>query len=812
MYVMSQRYSIDIYRKDDAILIHDKPGGWKRALPGLILSLIPVYLMVLVCIGIYFDPPQPNAAPPAEQPMGWDDVGLIIFGIFVLAPIFGFMLFSFAYIFLYSLWRIGGHETFVINRDSIRRDWWCFWGCRSRIYPRPETIITTIVPGSFFTGGSFGARFRIGKRWYQATDAHLTSASERKWLFDELARFQKEVPVTQPIDEKRRTQKGSLTDLDSGMNILQDPEWHGFRRVVPKSESAVEEETEHGEPGMLALRCAKCHKIIPRAHVLPDKPLAKCPDCGFVFEPLEMKRHNLCHSRESGNLAVRHPRESRGLVSCVKISRLDPRFRGGDGRSRLRIKRTADTLEITQSPLRTGLPLWSIITFLLFDLGMVAFYLYMKQLLPEEDFLALLQDRGENGNAIELWWHFLTVLVGFHVFCLALPLWAFFDRRTIRLDREKLVITGLWFIVPWWKTVSRLQVKKAWYGVFGALSLKDLPITLHNVQLDYGNRSIWIGCSSPSEFEMLRGEINHFLYTNEPRMSDKINEPRMLKSGDREKALPTPRSLTFAARCFYNNAPFIGGTESFDPEVALHCPDCGAKLTAESLDFHTGTAHCELCTADFPVEHIASYRIEPTAETQTDTPPEFITVEKTDDSLTMRYVSQHSKMFLYGAWAASDFFLLFLAGVMGWLIIIKILEGSIIGAIFFTLYFGTMYMIPYFLLTDAKNTLFCDWTIHLAPDEVRLELRCKKRRKTIVIPREKIIEARRNEQMELWHMVRVGHFPDFLWSRKPFGSHLLLDDGTKHHLPLGTVDTRKGRDVTAWMLATINGYLAGTPQ
>jgi hypothetical protein len=188
-----QRYSIDIYRSDDAILIHDKPGGWKRALPGFFLSLIPVFFVLIFVTIFYFDPPQPNAAPPAEQPMGWDDVGLIIFGIFVLAPVFGFMLFSFAWVFLYSLWRIGGHDTFVITCDSIRRDWWCFWGRRSRIYPRPETIIAETSVGYFFMGGSFGAKFRIGKRWYQNDEKFLTCASERKWLFDELARFQKEV-------------------------------------------------------------------------------------------------------------------------------------------------------------------------------------------------------------------------------------------------------------------------------------------------------------------------------------------------------------------------------------------------------------------------------------------------------------------------------------------------------------------------------------------------------------------------------------------------------------------------------------------
>ena len=64
-----------------------------------------------------------------------------------------------------------------------------------------------------------------------------------------------------------------------------------FRRIIPASESVSAEETEPVEPGVLVLRCAKCHKIVPREHVLPDKPLAKCPDCGFVFEPQELNRN-----------------------------------------------------------------------------------------------------------------------------------------------------------------------------------------------------------------------------------------------------------------------------------------------------------------------------------------------------------------------------------------------------------------------------------------------------------------------------------------------------------------------------------------
>jgi hypothetical protein len=142
------------------------------------------------------------------------------------------------------------------------------------------------------------------------------------------------------------------------------------------------------------------------------------------------------------------------------------------------------------------------------------------------------------------------------------------------------------------------------------------------------------------EVEMLRGEINHFLYMVEPRHSREsgnlaVCHPRESRGLGSCVKISRLDSRFRGNDDLRENVPaFIGGTESFDPEVALHCPGCGAKLTGESLDFHTGTAHCESCAADFAMENATAYRI----EAMPDALPEFMTVEKTDDSLTMRYV------------------------------------------------------------------------------------------------------------------------------------------------------------------------------
>ena len=413
-------------------------------------------------------------------------------------------------------------------------------------------------------------------------------------------------------------------------------------------------------PDILFLRCTKCHKAVPRNRVLPDKPLAQCPDCGCVFEPQELKR-------------------------------IEP-----PAKSRLRIRRSADSLEIVQNPLRTGLPLWTILSFVLFDLGVVVFYLYMQQLFPEENILELL--RAEHDPDVAVGSRLLGALGVLHALLLPLPLWAFFDRRTIRLNRDTLKITGRWVFFSWKKTVSRLQTKKA--------SFREWESVFYNLRISYGKSFLWIGCSSLEEVEMLRAEINYFLYTIEPS-----------RQGSGGKAA------------------FLGGAESFDPEIGLHCPDCGAKLTGTSLDLPDGTAHCPACRTDFPIDDAVAYRIDMIADRQ----PEHITVEQTDDRLTIRYAPMFSKAFLYGNLAMCYVCIFMFVGMLGGLLIcIMRAEGAaqiiffgIIGilCVVFSVYF-------YLMCMQDRNALFCNWMIQLDSDEVRLELCCKKRSKTGDFPQQ----------------------------------------------------------------------------
>jgi hypothetical protein len=707
----------------------------------------------------------------------------------------------FCVLFPYSLWRLNGHDTILIDRDAVRHDWWCFWGRRSRIYPRPETIKTEINPGgSTLVGGAFGANIRIGKGWRRKLEMYLPLAAERQYLFAELARFQEEIPATQLVDEKRPVQKGSFTDSESGLNVLQTLDWHGksFQRVVPQNESAVKEQPQPGIPGVLSLRCAKCHKIVPRDHVLPDKPLAKCPDCGFVFEPQELLRETAAEEESNQIDSLRPLRDIRAL--CGKINRKERNVNAKCAeeydikrRSRLRIYRDADSLEIVQRPLRTGLPLCTILLFLLVDLGIVAIYFYMKQLMPDVDpFLSLQNESGEP----MLGWFIIATIV-FQTLLLPIPLWSFFDRRTIRLNRETLEIKGRWLLFAWKRTVPRWQVKKA--------SFIESHALLYNLKLGYGNRSAWIGCSSRKEAEMLRSEINHFLYT--------IHESRERNNVERPDAPGVPAKYPVTSlRCVpgfhvHDVGTFLGGTESFDPEVALHCPDCGAKLPSSSLDFPGGNAHCDTCRKDFPIENAVAYKIEVIPHQQ----PECITVERTDDSMTMQYVPNYDKGYKYFYFGIHYFGVLMFIGMIALSVFLLVREPAVI--MFVLLGLSVLVYVPllYACMQETKS-IYCDWTIHLDANEVQIELRCKKRCKMVVIPREKIIEARRNEGMRGFPKFRIGSLPEFLWSREQFGSHFLMNDGTKHYLPLGTVDQRKVQETTNWMLAELNGFLAGHPR
>ncbi|MCL2306200.1 MAG: hypothetical protein FWC43_12725 [Planctomycetaceae bacterium] len=488
----------------------------------------------------------------------------------------------------------------------------------------------------------------------------------------------------------------------------------------------------NGEGGLF-LRCAKCHKIVPRDHVLPDKPLAKCLGCGVVFEPQELKRGEL------------------------------------SGKSRLQVRRDTDSLEIIQKPLRTGILLWTILVVVLFDIGITALYCYVKQLFPDENPLSFFSEG--NGRIL------VSLTVG-HFLLLPIPLWAFFDRRTIRLDRETLKISGHWLLFSWRRTIPRHHVWKA-----SPLQIPDFDV---GVKLGYKKGFVWIGCTTEKEVGVLRGEINHFLYTVEPVRLESMDG--------------------------YSPPAFLGGAESPDPEIGLHCGDCGARLTSESLDFPDGTAHCDTCQKVFSIENASAYRIDAMASSQ----PENITVEETDDRLTMRYVPRFTKWSVFGNEAGFYFCILMFAGMFALAIGLVICDENVQGLwiIFwssFSIVSGAMIVFLYFTLADEKNALYCNWTIHLDADDARLELRCKKRMKTIVISRAKIIEARSNEREELHKMFRFGYFPDFLWSRRIYGGHFLLKDGTKHYLPLGSVNIHKRREVRNWMLTTLNRFLASCP-
>ena len=223
---MTNLYSLDIYRTCDAILIHDKPGGWKRALPYALLGL---GLFVLASLLIFQKLPVTFAGSPLAK------VATFLF-IGVLLPLF---------LLFYAFLRAYGHNTLLIDRDSIRNDWWCSFWHTSRIYPRPETIQAEACPGdwdSIIEGWSFGAAI-IGKEHDVSKTLRIFSLpniTERKWLLDEIARFLLEVTMTLPVDGTQpiTNRRGEISDLTFGKNLLDSLDLHGKRLllVVPNNE------------------------------------------------------------------------------------------------------------------------------------------------------------------------------------------------------------------------------------------------------------------------------------------------------------------------------------------------------------------------------------------------------------------------------------------------------------------------------------------------------------------------------------------------------------------------------------------------
>ena len=241
---MPNGYSIDIYRTEDAILIHDRPGGLERGMPAFLTCLLCCFPVIVCPIYLcFFDEDFIfSLNHQGEQPKNALVLAIIV-GIFFI-PGLSAMAVCIFWGMLSSLWRMAGHETILIDRDSIRHDWWFFLGHRSRILPRPARIQTECVDqcSEMATwGGRYGVTILFGNRlnWFgkRKINKALPTLPEQTWLCDEIARFQQEVAATQPIDEGRPVQKGSLHDSEFGKNVLQSLDWKGkkFQRVIPPS-------------------------------------------------------------------------------------------------------------------------------------------------------------------------------------------------------------------------------------------------------------------------------------------------------------------------------------------------------------------------------------------------------------------------------------------------------------------------------------------------------------------------------------------------------------------------------------------------
>jgi len=744
---MTNRYSIDIYRTDDAILIHDRPGGWKRAILGLLLSVAVLFLFIVFCLAFYFEPPQRAAQDPV-----FTTTILLIFCGFVFIPLFMLGIASFVWLFFFSHWRIGGHETILIDRNSIRYDWWYFWGRRSRILPRPEKIQTETIPGSGIIGGNFGVKMHLGKRqkWFgtRKIKKYLPTSSERKWLFDEIAKFQQEVPVTQPVDETRPVKKGSYSDPDYGENLLDTLELYGKRlvHVVPGNESATfDESTDHLPSGVLQVRCVKCHRIVPHDHVSQTRLIAKCPHCNAVFQLSELERTEL----------------------SVK--------------SRLHIRRDDDSLEIVQRPLRTGMPLIMVTLFLLMDAVCIAFYLWLQQLFPGEDPLMLL--RGEDNPDIMVGYQLVMMLAVMHVVLLFLPLWTMFDRRTIWIDRETLQIIGSWlFVFRWKRTIPRIFVKRA--------RSRSWETLFCQARICYGGKSVYIGCSTEEEVAAICAEINHFLYTVPPWLMEHL-------------VFPPPKPA------------FVGGVDSGSPEVGVHCPGCGTQYPASSLDFPQQAAHCSCCQKRTSLEHVVSYPInvvenKPSDGLIVEKTDNCLSIQYSRHiDKAMKYVNLVGFcccMIIFGGLMFALIYILLTDEKMSTF-------GRYAMLIIFVLPMSTMILWIFFKLFQEKNAMYCDWAIHVTRREVTLEHRYRKQERTIVIPREKIVRVELNrEHVSVSVMFRPGTYPaGFFENREPCGCHILLTDGTKQYLPLLSLNTRKTHDTTRWLAAMLNEFLATHP-
>ncbi len=248
------RHSTDIYRTDNAILIHDLPGRPVRMQVWMLLLYIALTVFIA---GISFS--------DADDRFDW----------FSVVATLGFsgvsLYFAFSIVYARCATRI-----IRIDSRAIRLDRRFLSFCRSRVFQRtPETRIQRS-----YDNGQY--RLILGTDERSVSWA-VSGSEEQRWVFDEIQKFLATVPAATGSFEPT---KPTFEDPDCGETLLESKEFEGqtLERILSPTEKAAKADDAEIPDGARRpyVRCGKCNAVVPHGKVLPDQGLALCEQCGTL--------------------------------------------------------------------------------------------------------------------------------------------------------------------------------------------------------------------------------------------------------------------------------------------------------------------------------------------------------------------------------------------------------------------------------------------------------------------------------------------------------------------------------------------------
>ena len=250
-----KRYSCDLYRTNNAILIHQRPGRFAAARPQLVSFIIYAALFAFTA----------NLLRP-------DYFTYCFCFLLALAACHHLVLIPYTYFRTITL---------RIDPATVRLDRWSCGFRRSRVFRRTNsTRLSSEGFNKLFLGD--------GKQSFSLT---VSCESELLWLNREIQAYLQAVPAMLAVCDPP---KPSFSDADCGEQLLITRQFQGepLQRIPPPSERAAEESVTENT-GRIEVRCGNCNKVVPPENVDGDSAIAVCRHCGAIRQLADLMRFPL---------------------------------------------------------------------------------------------------------------------------------------------------------------------------------------------------------------------------------------------------------------------------------------------------------------------------------------------------------------------------------------------------------------------------------------------------------------------------------------------------------------------------------------